>query len=326
MHSSSKHLSSKHLPLAKIAIGERHRKDLGDIAALAASIQELGLLHPIVLTGDYTLIVGRRRLAAYEHLQRETIPALVIDLDNPLQAELDENDQRKDYTPSERVGIAEAVLAKEQAEAKARQKDHGKTAPGRSKNTSENLSEVSTQGSKATDKAAAAVGWSGPTYAKAKAVVDAAKEDQDFEDVVEQMDRTGNVSRAYRQLPAYARTEDEETTKAPRRLRYEALLQRLDHFMVDVVIEQAPLYTDEQRAHICASTHDVDDPLFQLVLRPVTIGTRCWVAAEAFVGPGVTMADRSVLGARAALFRDAEADGIYQGNPAVKVKQRALRG
>lgn len=80
-----------------------------------------------------------------------------------------------------------------------------------------------------------------------------------------------------------------------------------------------------QRAHICASTHEVDDPLFQLVLRPVTLGERCWVAAEAFVGPGVTMADRSVLGARGALFRDTEADGIYQGNPAVKVKQRVLR-
>jgi putative colanic acid biosynthesis acetyltransferase WcaF len=80
-----------------------------------------------------------------------------------------------------------------------------------------------------------------------------------------------------------------------------------------------------QRAHICASTHDAGDPHFQLVLRPVTIGAGCWVAAEAFVGPGVTMADGSVLGARAALFRDTEADAIYQGNPAVKVKQRVLR-
>ena len=77
-----------------------------------------------------------------------------------------------------------------------------------------------------------------------------------------------------------------------------------------------------QRAHICASTHDVRDPHFQLVVRPIAIGPGCWVAAEAFVGPGVTMAARSVLGARGALFRDTEADGIYQGNPAVKVKQR----
>lgn len=80
-----------------------------------------------------------------------------------------------------------------------------------------------------------------------------------------------------------------------------------------------------QRAHICASTHDVRDPLFQLVLRPVTIGTQCWVAAEAFVGPGVTMHDRAVLGARGALFEDAVEGGVYSGNPAIFVKDRQLR-
>ena len=80
-----------------------------------------------------------------------------------------------------------------------------------------------------------------------------------------------------------------------------------------------------QRAHICASTHDVNDPHFQLQLRPVRIGEQCWVAAEAFVGPGVTMQDRSVLAARGALFGDAAADGIYSGNPAVLLKQRKLR-
>jgi len=80
-----------------------------------------------------------------------------------------------------------------------------------------------------------------------------------------------------------------------------------------------------QRAHICASSHDVRDPHFQLVLRPVVIGEQCWVAAEAFVGPGVTMGDRSVLGARGALFRDAVADGVYGGNPAVFLKMRDLR-
>lgn len=79
-----------------------------------------------------------------------------------------------------------------------------------------------------------------------------------------------------------------------------------------------------QRAHICASTHDVNDPHFQLQLRPVRIGTQCWVAAEAFVGPGVTMHDRSVLAARGVLFGDAAADTIYSGNPAQLLKQRKL--
>lgn len=79
-----------------------------------------------------------------------------------------------------------------------------------------------------------------------------------------------------------------------------------------------------QRAHICASSHDLRDPNFQLVLRPVIIGERCWIAAEAFVGPGVSMGDRSVLAARGVLFGDAVADGVYSGNPASHLKQRGL--
>lgn len=80
-----------------------------------------------------------------------------------------------------------------------------------------------------------------------------------------------------------------------------------------------------QRAHLCASTHDITDPDFQLVLRPVVIGDRCWVAAEAFVGPGANMGEGAVLGARAALFEDAEEWGVYSGNPARLIKRRELR-
>lgn len=80
-----------------------------------------------------------------------------------------------------------------------------------------------------------------------------------------------------------------------------------------------------QGAHICASTHDIADPNFQLVVRPIAIGEQAWVAAEAFVGPGVTIGDRAVIGARAALFQNAEPDGVYSGNPAQFIKTRKLR-
>ena len=80
-----------------------------------------------------------------------------------------------------------------------------------------------------------------------------------------------------------------------------------------------------QRAHLCASTHRVDDPDFQLECRPIVLGERCWVATEAFVGPGVMMGDGAVLGARAALVEDAAADGIFRGNPASLVRQRKRR-
>ncbi len=80
-----------------------------------------------------------------------------------------------------------------------------------------------------------------------------------------------------------------------------------------------------QRAHLCASSHDVSDPHFQLVLRPIVIGEQCWVAAEALVGPGAAMGDRAVLAARGVLFGRAEPDTVYSGNPARMLKPRVLR-
>lgn len=80
-----------------------------------------------------------------------------------------------------------------------------------------------------------------------------------------------------------------------------------------------------QGAHICASTHDIADVHFQLQLRPIKIGANAWIAAEAFIGPGVTVGDRTVVGARAALFEDAASSGVYSGNPARLLKQRELR-
>jgi len=79
-----------------------------------------------------------------------------------------------------------------------------------------------------------------------------------------------------------------------------------------------------QRAHLCAGTHDVDDPLFQLVTRPVVIGRHAWVAADAFVGPGVTLGEGAVLGARAVAFGDLEAWSIYIGNPARLLRKRVM--
>ncbi len=80
-----------------------------------------------------------------------------------------------------------------------------------------------------------------------------------------------------------------------------------------------------QGAFLCASTHDLSDPDFQLQLRPITVGRRCWVAAEGFVGPGVTMGDGAALAARGALFEDADSWTVYRGNPATAIKPRALR-
>jgi putative colanic acid biosynthesis acetyltransferase WcaF len=77
-----------------------------------------------------------------------------------------------------------------------------------------------------------------------------------------------------------------------------------------------------QGAYICASSHDVNDPLFQLVLRPIRIEDRAWIASEAFVGPGVTVGEGAVLGARGVAVKALDPWTIYGGNPAKPIKQR----
>ena len=61
----------------EITIGARHRRDLGDVAALARSIAEVGLLHPVVVTPTRVLIAGERRLAAAKVLAWAEIPVTV---------------------------------------------------------------------------------------------------------------------------------------------------------------------------------------------------------------------------------------------------------
>jgi putative colanic acid biosynthesis acetyltransferase WcaF len=80
-----------------------------------------------------------------------------------------------------------------------------------------------------------------------------------------------------------------------------------------------------QRAHLCAGTHDSEDPAFTLHTRPIVVGARAWVAAEAFVGPGVTVGEGAVLGARGCAFADLAPWTVYRGNPAAAIRARTIR-
>lgn len=86
-----------------------------------------------------------------------------------------------------------------------------------------------------------------------------------------------------------------------------------------------PFAIVSQRAHLCAGTHDVEDHQFQLRTRPIQVGSRAWIAAEAFVGPGVTVGDGAVLGARSCAMRNLDAWTVYTGNPATSLRVRRIR-
>src|SRR5688572_12896863 len=104
-----------------IDVGARHRIDLGDVDGLAASIREVGLLHPIVVTPDGRLIAGARRLEACRRLGMEEVAVTVVSLENTLRGEWAENADRKDFTPSEAVAIGRALEEVERAKARDRQ-------------------------------------------------------------------------------------------------------------------------------------------------------------------------------------------------------------
>lgn len=77
-----------------------------------------------------------------------------------------------------------------------------------------------------------------------------------------------------------------------------------------------------QGAHLCAGTHDYTKPGFPLVTLPIVIGNHSWIAAEAFIHPGITIGEGSVIGARSVVTRDMPSWMICVGNPCKPVKAR----
>lgn len=80
-----------------------------------------------------------------------------------------------------------------------------------------------------------------------------------------------------------------------------------------------------QGAHLCTASHDITDPKHHLITAPIIIGERAWVAADAFVGMGVTIGEGAVVGARAAVFKDVEPWTVVGGNPAKVIKERIMK-
>lgn len=78
-----------------------------------------------------------------------------------------------------------------------------------------------------------------------------------------------------------------------------------------------------QGAHLCGGSHDYNSENFQLIAKPIVIGSCAWVCAEAFIHPGVVVPEGTVVGARAVVSKSlGEAWAVYAGNPCVKVGVR----
>src|SRR5699024_2755447 len=120
----------------EVKVNDRIRKDFGDIEELANDIKKNGLINPPTVTPEYELIAGERRLRACKHLGFQQIEVRIVsvrDEEHQLNMEISENENRKEFTYSERMDWSKRLGRIESIKARERQ---GKRTNVTSDNTS----------------------------------------------------------------------------------------------------------------------------------------------------------------------------------------------
>ena len=176
------------VPLADVIVGVRHRKAVGNIQALARSIAETGHLEPILVDAEMRLVDGQRRLLAAQELGLAKVPALVIDIEDPLLASVAVDRERKKLTSSEKYAVVEELLS--------RAKDpewRGRALGGR-------LDGAARRG-RLDEFVAAHVGLSRESLRKIRLIHERSREDEArFGDLARALDADGKVDRHFREL------------------------------------------------------------------------------------------------------------------------------
>ena len=220
--------------IGEITTNGRHRKRLGDIEGLARSIEEVGLLNPVTITDDGRLVAGYRRLEACKLLGWGEVPVQVAaSVDGAVSlliAERDENTCREPMRPSELVALGMEVEALERPKAKARQ------------GTRNDLVIPGSQGiePRVREKVGKALGISGATYQRGRAITDAAHDPERPPEIrdaarkaLDEMDETGRVRSAYEKfIRATTKGSAPEPPKTKReRILAESHLRRAEKFV-----------------------------------------------------------------------------------------------
>jgi len=76
-----------------------------------------------------------------------------------------------------------------------------------------------------------------------------------------------------------------------------------------------------QRAFLCTGSHNFHRPSFDLIVKPIEIEEGCWIAANVFIGPGVTLSKGTFCVAGSVVFKSSRENEVLLGNPALP-KQR----
>lgn len=198
------------IDINKVTVGKRIRKDYGDIASLADDIQDRGLINPPVVTPDYELIAGERRLEAMKKLDYKQIEVRVMsveDQEHQLKIEISENEERKEFTYSEKMDYAKQLERIEAKKARDRKNSNLKnskpldTAHGPTREKGETR-----------DIVGKASGFgSGRTYARAKYIY----ENADDETIKEVDEGKKSIRKAHDELRSKEKVKEVAKVEAP---------------------------------------------------------------------------------------------------------------
>ena len=232
------------IDINKVTVGKRIRKDYGDITSLADDIEDRGLINPPVVTPDYELIAGERRLKAMKKLDYRQIEVRIMsveDYEHQLKIEISENEERKAFTYSERMDYAKQLERIEAKKAKDRKTSKLK----------QNKDTVTDQGPERKGETRDIVGkasgfGSGRTYARAKYIY----ENADEETIKEVDEGKKSIRKAHDELRAKEKQneankvkvttkEKPQTTVVDRRERMNAEVEAMSETETNLALSEA---------------------------------------------------------------------------------------
>lgn len=90
------------------------------------------------------------------------------------------------------------------------------------------------------------------------------------------------------------------------------------------LVQIGPNSVVSQRSYLCTATHDYTKSDFPIYSLPIKIGASAWVAACAFIGPGINVGEGAVVGACSVVTKDVPPWTVCAGNPCRVLKARPL--
>jgi putative colanic acid biosynthesis acetyltransferase WcaF len=77
-----------------------------------------------------------------------------------------------------------------------------------------------------------------------------------------------------------------------------------------------------QESYLCTGSHQINDPYFGLITKPIIIKDGAWIASDVFIYPGVTINELGVVAARSTVIKDIPSNEVHAGSPTKYKKKR----